>query len=224
MARSIPRSAAIPAVVFVAVEAFCLVIFGGSAALITESAFFLAALAMTTFSILKAGDDKTGIFAFSAVTVCAAAFVLEGALCAIGASLGDAALPYVAAVSLAVLAAAAIALLAGSDAKRHAEHVEQGTLETTSFMADVNLKLTALAEEARSEIQPLIKDLAEEARYANPVSSSATEEIDRRIGAEIEVLAKATRDNDSEAVKASASNIKSLIRQHSMLGKQTNTR
>lgn len=217
MARRTPKSIAIPLVIFVGVEAVCLLTFGCSGAFLIESAFFLAALIVVTIEVLRAASGRSALFGLPSVLVAGALFALQGALCIATAALRDATMPYVAIGSVALLALEAVVLITSSDAEAHAKHVEESTSEATSFMDSVRLRLDTLAIEAQGETKPLVEKTAKEARFANPKSAPSTKQIDARIDAKIEDLADAIRRDDLAAVKAAAASLTTLIKQRSIL-------
>lgn len=224
MTKRIPKSAAAPLIVFAGVEVACLLAFESSTAFLIESAFFLATLAMVVSAILRAADGRSALFGFPKVIIAAALFVLQGILCIASAALGDASLPRLAVASFALLVVGTVALIADSDAEAHAERVQKSVDKVTCFMDDVRLKLSALAAEAQGETKSIVERVSEEARLANPKSTPATEEVDLRMAEEVERLTDSVRRGDVESAQAIAANLKSLIKQHSAISKQTSDR
>ena len=217
MQRIIPRSAAIPLIIFVGVEAIGLLTFGWSGAFLAESTFFLAALVVAVIEITKTTDSRSVLFGLPAALVAGALFALQGTLCIVAAALRDASMPYVAVTSTVLLAFEAVALIAGSDAEAHMAHVEKSTSEETAFMDDFRLKLSTVAIEAQGETKGIVEKVAEEARFANPRSTPATKQVDHLITAEVANLANAVQNKEPEAVTAAASTLIPLIKQRSTL-------
>lgn len=220
MQRRIPRSAAIPLIIFVGVEATCLLAFGCSGAFLAESTFFLAALVVTVIEIARTTDSRSVLFGLPAALVAGVFFALQGTLCIAAAALRDSSMPYVAVTSTALFAFEAVAFIAGSDAEAHVAHVEKSTSKETAFIDDVRLKLSTLAIEAQGETKDIVEKVTEEARFANPRSTPATREVDHHIETEVENLNDAIQRNDLKKTKMVAASLTALFKQRSEICKQ----
>lgn len=221
MIRKVPKSAAIPPVIFISLEVACLLAFGNSVAFFSESIFFFASLSLTMLEIAKSTDNRSALFGLPAIIVSVTLFTLQGALCVAGAALGNTSMPYIAIASIVLLTVGAIPLITSLDAEAHARHIERSGLASTSPMDEVRLKLSALVIEAQGEIKPIVEKLCEEARLANPRSTLATEPLDLRMVTEVERLTDSVLSNNAESVRTSAAALRSLIRQRSIISTRT---
>ena len=221
MTNTTPRSVAIPPIIFVGVEAACLIAFGNSDAFLIESAFFLVALAVAVVELMRAAAGKSALFGLPAALVSVMLLALQGALCISSAALRDASMPYAAVASVVLLMLEAAALITAADAEAHVTHVENSASEETDFMDGVRLKLSALAIEAQGETKGIVEKVAEEARFANPRSTPATREVDHHIETEIESLVDAIQRNDLEKAKMVVTSLTALFKQRSAICKQT---
>lgn len=221
MINTVPKSAAIPLVIFISLEVVCLLAFGNSVAFLSESVFFFASLILTTLEIIKATDNRSALFGLPAILVSITLFVLQGTLCIASAALGNTSMPYIAISSIVLLTVGTIPLFTGLDAEAHMRHIERSELASTSPMDEVRLKLSALAIEAQGEIKPIVEKLCEEARLANPRGTLATEPLDLRMVTEVERLTDAVLSNNAESARASAAALSSLIRRRSIISTRT---
>lgn len=221
MIRNIPKSAAIPPIIFISLEIACLLAFGISIAFLSESVFFFASLILATIEIVKSTDNRSALFGLPAILLSITLFTLQGTLCIAGAALGNTSMPHIAIASIVLLTVSAIPLFTGLDAEAHTKHIERSGLASTSPMDEVRIKLSALGFEAQGEIKPIVEKLCEEARLTNPRSTLATEPLDLRMAAEVEKPTDAVLSNNAESARTSAAALRSLIRRRSIISTQT---
>ena len=221
MIRKVPKSAAIPLIIFISLEVACLLAFGNSVAFLSESVFFFASLILTTLEIVKSTDNKSALYGLPAILVSITLFTLQGALCIASAALGNASMPHIAIASIVLFTVSAIPLITGLDAEAHTRHIERSGLASTSPIDEARLKLSALVIEAQGEIKPIVEELCEEARLANPRGTLATESLDLRMATEVERLTDAVLSNNAESARTSAAALRSLIRQRSIISTRT---
>jgi hypothetical protein len=85
-------------------------------------------------------------------------------------------------VYVLVCAACGAGLIATDTAREAIESIDKKQRETTSFIRTLRAELTVLAGRAADDgVKAALSSLAEKARYSDPVSSAATEEIETQL-------------------------------------------
>ena len=120
-------------------------------------------------------------------------------------------------VILALYVCALLFAVAGAEA---IEEREAEIMASTSHMKALTGQAEALMNLARDpETKNQLKKVYEALRFADPVSSGATAESERAIGAGLAALQTAVADGKTEEVKETAEKLLTLIRERSILTK-----
>ena len=115
-------------------------------------------------------------------------------------ALGMIILPWIPAVLFTVMLVAAAAGLVSADAVRdEVERQDEKIVKDVSRMRSLQSKMNVLISQSdvSGELKTALDKLADEIKYSDPVSSSATEQIEDELNFNIEELQKAIVDGDN---------------------------
>lgn len=120
-------------------------------------------------------------------------------------------------VGAVVLAFTAVAVLKASTAADIVESVDQKVAEKTAFLRMVTADAEAILASAKSAAAKAeCKKVYEALRYADPISSGALSEVEKKITAQIEELKSAVAADDAEKVKSAAEELMLLIKERNV--------
>lgn len=124
-------------------------------------------------------------------------------------------------VSVLVLAAAALGLVATDVARGEVERQQEQRKVDTSAMKALYASVSALADRcAEPEAKKNVVSLADELRYSDPISSEATVEAERSLRATLVELQNAVTSGDAETVKQLAASMRATLKERNTLAKQ----
>lgn len=128
-------------------------------------------------------------------------YLIAQVLLSIGAmALGTFIPPWIPAVLFIVILAAAAAGLVSADAIRdEIEKQDEKLVKNVSMMRDLQSKMNVLISQSdvSGELKSELDKLADNIKYSDPVSSSATQQIENELNFNIEKLQKAIVDGDN---------------------------
>ena len=123
-------------------------------------------------------------------------------------------------VCVIVMAAAVIYIITGLNIRTHLVDSDKSIAESTKEFKMFKLNVDGLpAMVTDTEARKKLQRLAEDFRYSDPVSSEATEEAERNVAYEIEVLKTAVASGDAAGIIKQAERVSILLAERNRICK-----
>ncbi len=108
-------------------------------------------------------------------------------------------------ICVVILGVSAVGFLSADAVRDEVERQDVKLKTNVSVMRGLQSKISAVAGQAADTANAkVLKDLAEEFRYSDPVSADALEEIEAELSNQVDLLTQAVLDGDEESVRTLA--------------------
>ncbi len=123
-------------------------------------------------------------------------------------------------LSLLLLAAAGVGVIATDNVRDHVQAMDRETERVTKAVKTFRLDMASVLDRCSdSVVKRELEKLAEAIRYSDPVSSEATESIERELGMAIEDLKVDVRRKSQEELLEQIQEVKSLLTERNRICK-----
>lgn len=115
-------------------------------------------------------------------------------------------------VSIVILAAALIGVIAADNTRDVIQEMEQKTVEQTKVVKTFRLDVASLVGKCKDSVaKKKMEDLADAFKYSDPVSNDELAEVEKKITYEVEELKRLVLGNDVEALIGKIDEVQMLL-------------